>query len=101
MVWTTGQAATRQLHHATRNRRRFVGQAILYFIRQDYTDKELVIVDDGEDSVGDLAPADDRVRYVRLERRLSLGEKRNLAIEVSSASSSHTGTTTTGLARIG
>lgn len=68
----------------TRNRRRFVGQAILYFIRQDYPDKELVIVDDGEDSVGDLAPADDRVRYVRLERRLSLGEKRNLAIEVSS-----------------
>src|SRR5690349_11912252 len=63
----------------TRNRRRFVSQAISYFLRQDYRPRELIVVDDGEDAVGDLVPSDDQVRYVRLEQRLSLGAKRNLA----------------------
>lgn len=63
----------------TCNRRRFVGQAIWYFLRQDYPSRELIIVDDGEDSVADLVPDDERIRYVRLERRLSVGAKRNLA----------------------
>jgi glycosyltransferase involved in cell wall biosynthesis len=65
----------------TRNRRRFVSQAIWYFLRQDYSPRELVIVDDGEDSVADLVPGDARVRYIRPEGRLSLGARRNLACE--------------------
>jgi glycosyltransferase involved in cell wall biosynthesis len=63
----------------TRNRRHFVGQAIAYFLRQDYERRELVVVDDGEDAVEDLMPDDERVRYVRLSKRHSLGAKRNIA----------------------
>jgi glycosyltransferase involved in cell wall biosynthesis len=46
----------------TRNRRRFVSQAIGYFLRQDYPNKELVVVDDGEDAVANLIPPDCRIR---------------------------------------
>lgn len=65
----------------TANRRIFVGQAIQYFLRQDYPNRELIVVDDGADPVGDLMPADERVRYVRLTARRSVGAKRNLACE--------------------
>jgi glycosyltransferase involved in cell wall biosynthesis len=67
----------------TRNRRQFVAQSIWYFLRQDYAERELLILDDGEDAVGDLVPPDERIRYVRLDERLSLGAKRNLACELS------------------
>jgi glycosyltransferase involved in cell wall biosynthesis len=66
----------------TCNRRPYVAAAIEAFLNQDYEPKELVIVDDGSDSVGDLVPDDPRVRYVRETRRLSLGAKRNLACSV-------------------
>lgn len=62
----------------THNRRRFVGQAIRYFLRQDYQSKELIVLDDGDDSVADLIPDDERIRYVRLDDRMPLGAKRNL-----------------------
>jgi len=48
----------------TYNRRAFVPQAIYYFLRQDYPNKELIIVDDGTDEVGDLIPGDERIRYI-------------------------------------
>jgi len=67
----------------TRNRRRFVGQSIRYFLRQDYPERELIIVDDGEDAVVDLVPEDRRIRYLRLDQRTSVGAKRNLACEAS------------------
>jgi glycosyltransferase involved in cell wall biosynthesis len=63
----------------TRDRRRFVPLAIEYFLRQHYPNRELVVVDDGTDRVGDLIPADPRIRYVAMPRA-SLGEKRNAAI---------------------
>jgi Glycosyl transferase family 2 len=66
----------------TRDRRAFLPHAIRCFQRQDYRRSELVIVDDGWDPVGDLVPSDRRIRYVRLERRLVLGAKRNVACEV-------------------
>ena len=65
----------------TYNRRHFVPRAIRSFLRQDFPHKELVIVDDGAEAVGDLVPVDPRVRYVRLERRATVGAKRNLACE--------------------
>jgi glycosyltransferase involved in cell wall biosynthesis len=46
----------------TFNRRRFISQAINYFLRQDYTSKELIVVDDGTEVVKDLIPLDDRIR---------------------------------------
>lgn len=66
----------------TRDRRRFVAQAVAYFLRQDYAERELVVLDDGGDRVADLMPADPRVRYVPLDERLVLGEKRNRACEL-------------------
>ncbi len=66
----------------TADRRRFVPAAIAQFLAQDRDDAELVILDDGADPVGDLVPEHPRLRYVREERRLTLGEKRNRACEI-------------------
>ena len=40
----------------TYNRRPFVPKAIEYFLRQDYPNRELIILDDGDDRVADLVP---------------------------------------------
>jgi hypothetical protein len=45
----------------TADRRRWVSSAIDYFLAQDYPNRELVILDDGEDRVSDLVPADARI----------------------------------------
>ena len=66
----------------TFDRRVFVPQAVRYFLRQDYPAKELIIVDDGPEPVRDLLPADPRIVYHRLESRMVLGAKRNLACEL-------------------
>ena len=66
----------------TRDRRRFVGQSIWYFLRQAYPSRELIVLDDGDEPVGDLVPADERVRYVRLDGRRALGAKLNLGCEL-------------------
>lgn len=63
----------------TYNRRRFVPRAIEYYFRQDYPKTELIIVDDGTDSIEDLIPQGARIRYVRLDEKMTIGEKRNLA----------------------
>jgi len=67
----------------TFNRRQFVPRAIQYFLRQDYANKELVIIDDGTDRVADLIPLDSRIRYFGLPRSASTGAKRNLACKES------------------
>ena len=69
----------------TYNRRQFVPQAVHYFWNQDYPNKELIIIDDGSDQIADLVSDDGRVRYIRLGRRTSVGNKRNLAVEASQA----------------
>lgn len=70
----------------TRNRRAFVRQALAYFERQDYPNKELIIVDDGEDQVADLAASLPNVRYVARSQQMSIGAKRNLACELARGS---------------
>lgn len=65
----------------TYNRRTFIGKAIEYFLRQDYPKRELVIVDDGEDSVRDLVPKNPHIRYIYLNKKTPVGAKRNLACE--------------------
>jgi ADP-heptose:LPS heptosyltransferase/glycosyltransferase involved in cell wall biosynthesis/2-polyprenyl-3-methyl-5-hydroxy-6-metoxy-1,4-benzoquinol methylase len=65
----------------TCDRRAFVPAAIEYFLRQDYPNAELVIVDDGSDPVADVIPGSERIRYVRLPNRASVGAKRNIACE--------------------
>jgi glycosyltransferase involved in cell wall biosynthesis len=67
----------------TANRRAIVPQAIKYFLQQDYPRRELLILDDGRESVADVVPHDSRIRYIRMEGKRSLGAKRNLACELS------------------
>lgn len=61
----------------TADRRRFVPAAIAQFLAQHRKDAELVILDDGADSVADLIPGDPRIRYFREPQRRILGDKRN------------------------
>jgi hypothetical protein len=63
----------------TRDRRPWVPHAIRHFLAQSYAERELIIVDDGPDAVADLVPNDARIRYLRLDSRRSVGEKRNIA----------------------
>ena len=57
----------------TFDRRDFIPHAINYFQRQDYPNKQLIILDDGSDAVGDLIPSDERIQYIRLQQRLTVG----------------------------
>ena len=66
----------------TYNRRSFIAHAIAYFQHQTYENRELIILDDGEDSIVDLIPADSSIRYERLPRKITLGAKLNLACEM-------------------
>lgn len=65
----------------TRDRRELVPQAIRQFLRQDWPNAELIVVDDGTDKVADLIPPDPRIRYLALDERRTIGAKRNLACE--------------------
>ena len=49
-------------------------------MRQTYTPAELIVVDDGRPSVESLVSGRDHVRYIRLNRRTSTGEKLNAGI---------------------
>jgi glycosyltransferase involved in cell wall biosynthesis len=64
---------------ATRDRPRFFQQALLYFFRQTHENAELVVVDDGQDSVEHLC-THSRVRYIRLDQPTLLGTKMNIGI---------------------
>lgn len=66
---------------ATRDRRDFIPEALRCFSRQTYPESELVIVDDGRDSVADLCEDIPRVRYIRLHRPSTTGTKLNIGIE--------------------
>ena len=63
----------------TYNRRAFLPHAIRYFLQQDYSQKELIIIDDGTDNISDLVPVNDCIRYYRLDKKITLGAKMNLA----------------------
>lgn len=66
----------------TADRRLFTLQAVAHFLRQDYANRELIVLDDGAQSVEDVMPDDPRVRYVRDEHRRPIGAKRNRACEL-------------------
>jgi glycosyltransferase involved in cell wall biosynthesis len=67
----------------TANRESFIHNAIHHFLKQDYINKELIIVDDGIKSVENLIPQHNSIKYFRLNKiiKCSVGEKRNLACE--------------------
>ena len=62
----------------TADRRAFVPRAIRQFLKQDYPNRELIIVDAGHTSIADLIPPDPRIRLVHAAPKLSLGTLRNL-----------------------
>src|SRR5260370_7641732 len=65
------------------NRRCYVPHSIRYFQSQDYENKELVILDDGDDSIVDVVPPDPQIRYLRLTGHRTLGDKRNECVMAS------------------
>jgi glycosyltransferase involved in cell wall biosynthesis len=64
----------------TRNRRRFLPQALRCFERRTYANAELIVIDDSDRPVGPLCRDVPGVRYLRLTRPAPLGTKVNLAI---------------------
>ena len=66
----------------THDRRAFVTRALRCFEQQDYPALELIVVDDGVDSVADLASTVPNARYWRLPEKQPIGAKRNFACEV-------------------
>lgn len=64
----------------TAARKKFIPLAMEYFLRQDYANTELIVLDEGEESVESLIPGTERIRYVRYPGSFSsLGDKRNYA----------------------
>lgn len=63
----------------TYNRRAFIPHAIRYFLRQQYENKELIIIDDGADKIHDLVPDLPCISYYQLPQKITLGAKLNLA----------------------
>ena len=67
---------------ATYNRRPFIPYLIQCFLHQDYVgDMEWIIVDDGTDSIEELVKDIPQVKYIRLDKKVPLGKKRNLMHE--------------------
>ena len=67
----------------TFNRRPFISSMIKCFEHQDYPKDrmEWIIIDDGTDKIGDLVQHIPQVKYFALEKKILLGEKRNLMHE--------------------
>ena len=63
----------------TADRRGWVEQSIRSYQAQDFAEKELIVVDDGEDSVQDLV-AGENIHYIHCQPT-TLAEKRNIALD--------------------
>jgi glycosyltransferase involved in cell wall biosynthesis len=67
----------------TKNRAKYVPLAIDYFKKQDYLNKELIIIDDGTQPIKQLIPEDPQIRYVYSEEKNpTVGFKRNIGCEM-------------------
>lgn len=65
----------------TANRQKYIPFAINYFLNQDYSHRELIIVDDGKESIRQLLPENDTIKYFYTEPLGTIGKKRNFACE--------------------
>jgi glycosyltransferase involved in cell wall biosynthesis len=68
----------------TFNRRAFFPRAIQCFLSQDYPNLEWIILDDGADPIGNLLPADPRIKYFHEKPKKHHGAKMNRCFELSS-----------------
>jgi glycosyltransferase involved in cell wall biosynthesis len=67
----------------TCDRPEFAPIAIESFLSQDFTDSELLIIDDGSSPIKHLLPElSPRIRYVQCEKKMNTGTKRNLGAEL-------------------
>ena len=66
----------------TYNRSRLFNVALFVWNNLTYKNKEWIIVDDGDELLE--IPQADNIKYIKLDSRLSIGEKRNVAIKNSS-----------------
>lgn len=67
----------------TANRHEFIPFAIDNFLRQDYPNCELIIIDDGIESCSRLVPNSSKIKYNYSEPLGTIGVKRNVACEKS------------------
>lgn len=65
----------------TRDRPTFVAWAIHDYLRQTYPNRELVVLDNGDESIAPLVPAHPHIRYLRHPHRDDIGTLRNVACE--------------------
>lgn len=63
----------------TANRQKYIPFALSHFLGQDYPNAELVIIDDGKESIAPLLPEDSRIKYFYTEPLGTIGIKRNFA----------------------
>jgi glycosyltransferase involved in cell wall biosynthesis len=66
----------------TANRQKYIPFAIKHFLAQDYDFKELIIIDDGRESIERLLPKEDNIKYNYSLKVKSVGTKRNLACDI-------------------
>jgi glycosyltransferase involved in cell wall biosynthesis len=65
----------------TANRLSHSQMAINYFLQQDYPNTELIIIDDGEESISSIVPVNNKIRYFHDKIPSIIGDKRNRACE--------------------
>ncbi len=63
-------------------RRRFIPHAVDYFLRQDYENKRLIVLSDGEHDVRDAVAEDTRIRYEHTQQQLVYGAKMNALFDL-------------------
>lgn len=69
----------------TYNRRPWVELSIRCWLQQDWPNRELLVMDDGDDQVGDLCRVAPRIRHVDMSgHRWTIGAKWNLGVALSS-----------------
>ena len=61
----------------TCGRRAFIPLALECFRRQTWPNRELIVIDDGADAVGDVLAGQQGVRYIHAGGRATIGAKRN------------------------
>lgn len=67
----------------TYNRPEFINHAVHQFLEQNYPNKELIIIDDSDNSIKSLIPSNSQIKYLYLNEKLDLGSKRNMACKMS------------------
>ena len=68
----------------TANRQKYIPFAVRYFLDQDYENAELIIIDDGKETVQDIIPDDPKIKYFYTKPLGTIGLKRNYACEKAS-----------------